>query len=63
VYGPNPTANAVASAITPAFGVQVVRVAYPEVRDEGARDIAIFEARYPALKGKVLPAMMKIGPW
>jgi hypothetical protein len=63
VYGPNATANAIASAITPAFGVQVVRVAYPEVRDERARDVAIFEGRYPALKGKVVPAMLKIGPW
>lgn len=36
---------------------------YAEIRDERARDIALFEKKYPAMKGSVKPVVMRLGPW
>lgn len=45
------------------FGQTVLGDAYPEVRDQRARDIALFAARYPRLKDGVVVGLLATGPW
>lgn len=45
------------------FGMKMIGGGWPEIRDEGVRDIAIFEERYPQFKGMVVNEVLKTGLW
>jgi hypothetical protein len=45
------------------FGMKIVLEGYPEILDRRARDISIFENKYPQLKGKVVFDLLPLGPW
>lgn len=50
-------------SVFPAFGPALITDGYPEIRDESARDIPLFEKRYPAMKGLARPGVLRTGPW
>jgi len=45
------------------FEIPITADGYPEVIDRQARDLPLFESRYPQLKGKVTVDLLPIGPW
>ena len=45
------------------LGMGIVDNGYPEVRDQRALDVALFEERYPQFKGKVVIDLLQLGPW
>ncbi len=45
------------------FGLSVVSDAYPEVRDQRVRDIAMIEKKYPQFKDQISMQLLPQGPW
>lgn len=45
------------------FGRTIVGNGYPEIREQQGRDLAIFEKKYPQLKGRASVDLLPQGPW
>lgn len=45
------------------FGMTITGNGFPEVRDQGKRDIPMLEEKYPQFKGKVAIDLLPLGPW